>query len=127
MPWESAARNLGFTAGTSWLPLGPAHAALAVDVQERDPASTLAFARAMLRARKEHADLRDAELVLLDAPLPLLAFRRGRILCVFNLGLTAMEWVPAAGAAALNFGTGEVRRVGERLVLGPLSAWFGRF
>ena len=126
MPWNGAAPHLGFTTGAPWLPLGPAHAALAVDVQERDPASTLAFARTMLKARKDHADLRDADLALLDAPLPLLAFRRGKILCVFNLSRTAMDWTMPAEAAALDFGTGEARRVGGRLILGALSAWFGR-
>jgi len=126
MPWDETKPSLGFTTGTPWLPPGPAHAALAVDVQERDPASTLAFVRAMLKARKGHADLRDAELTLLDAPLPMLAFRRGKILCVFNLGRTARDWTVPIEAAALDFGTGEARREGDRLDLGPLSAWFGR-
>jgi alpha-glucosidase len=126
MPWDEAKPHLGFTTGTPWLPLGPSHAALAVDAQERDPSSTLTFARAMLRARKDHADLRDAALTLLDAPLPMLAFRRGKILCVFNLGRTAMDWTVPADAATLDFGTGEARRDHGRLALGPLSAWFGR-
>jgi alpha-glucosidase len=126
MPWESAAHSLGFTSGTPWLPVGPAHAALAVDGQERDPDSTLSFARMMLKARRTHADLRDAELTLLDTPLPMLAFRRGQILCVFNLGRAAMEWVLPAEVDTLDFGAGEARRVGGQLVLGPLSAWFGR-
>jgi alpha-glucosidase len=127
MPWAGVSPNLGFTIGTPWLPLGPEHAALAVDVQERAPASTLGFARVMLKARKDHADLRDAELTLLDVPLPMLAFRRGEILCVFNLGRTAMDCAVPTEVTALDFGTGEVRRADDRLTLGPLSAWFGRF
>ena len=51
MPWDGRLPNLGFTTGTPWLPLGPAHAALAVAAQERDPESVLAFARPMLKAR----------------------------------------------------------------------------
>src|ERR1700761_6480233 len=62
MPWDSRKPNLGFSTGTPWLPLGPSHAALAVSVQEKDPASTLAFARTMLQARKDHPNLRDADL-----------------------------------------------------------------
>src|SRR6185312_5320592 len=82
MPWDAGKPNLGFSSGTPWLPLGPAHASLAVSMQEGDPASILTFARNMLKARKDHASFRDADLTLLDANLPLLAFRRGEILCV---------------------------------------------
>ena len=39
MPWDARQPNLGFTTGTPWLPLGPAHAALAVSAQEGDPDS----------------------------------------------------------------------------------------
>ena len=60
MPWDADKPNLGFSSGTPWLPLGPSHAALAVSVQEKDPASPLAFARTMLKARKDHPSLRDA-------------------------------------------------------------------
>jgi alpha-glucosidase len=126
MPWDASHPNLGFTAGTPWLPLGTAHAALSVAVQERDPGSTLRFARQMLNARKTHASLRDADLTLLDAPLPILAFRRSEILCVFNLGRSAMNWTVPHTVTALDFGTGEARLTGDQLTLGPLSAWFGR-
>ena len=126
MPWDANKPALGFSSGTPWLAVGPAHAALAVAAQERDSDSTLAFARAMLRARKEHACLREADLALLDAPLPLIAFRRGEILCVFNLGRTAMNWVAPEGAATLGFGVGETRLTNGRLMLDSLSAWFGR-
>lgn len=80
----------------------------------------------MLRARKEHACLRDADLELLEAPLPLIAFRRGEILCVFNLGRGAMNWRAPEGAATLDFGAGETALTSGRLALGSLSAWFGR-
>ncbi|MEO8894752.1 MAG: alpha-amylase family glycosyl hydrolase, partial [Rhizomicrobium sp.] len=126
MPWDADQQNLGFTSGIPWLPLGPAHAALAAAAQERDPGSVLVFARAMLKARNTHASLRDADLVLLDAPLPMLAFRRGEILCAFNLGRIVMDWVLPEAATALDFGTGEARQTDGRLTLGPLSAWFGR-
>jgi alpha-glucosidase len=126
MPWDADRPHLGFTSGTPWLPLGSAHAALSVATQEHDPESVLAFARRMLKARKTHVSLRDADLVLLDAPLPVIAFRRGEILCVFNLGRTAMNWAVSEKVLSLDFGTGEARLMGDRLTLGPLSAWFGR-
>jgi len=126
MPWDASFPHCGFTAGTPWLPLGPAHAALSVAAQERDPQSTLGFARAMLNARKTHASLRNADLELLEAPLPMLAFRRGEILCVFNLGRSAANWTVPHAITALDFGTGETRLTADRLALSPLSAWFGR-
>jgi len=62
---------------------------------------------------------------LLDAPLPLIAFvRGGTLLCVFNLGGNEMRWM-APAAKPLGFGTGQVSRQGEALILGPFSAWFG--
>jgi len=126
MPWDGAAPNFGFSNGTPWLPLGRAHGVLSVAAQERDPNSSLAFTRALLKARKQHASLREAGLDLLDAPLPMIAFRRGEILCAFNLGRSAMTWGLPDNAVALDFGTGETDLAGRRLSLGPLSAWFGR-
>ncbi|MGH6828847.1 MAG: alpha-amylase family glycosyl hydrolase, partial [Rhizomicrobium sp.] len=126
MPWDASLPNLGFSSGTPWLPLGEGHAGLAVAGQERDCRSTLAFARAMLKARRGHASLRHGPLDLLDAPLPLLAFRRDDILCVFNLGRQTMGWDGARKAAPLDFGTESVTFAHGRLTLGPLSAWFGR-
>jgi alpha-glucosidase len=126
MPWDGDRPNCGFTSGTPWLPLGTAHATLSVAAQERDPESILAFARRMLRARQTHASLRNADLELLEVPLPLIAFRRGEILCVFNLGRTAMDWAAPEKITSLDFGTGNARLTAGRLALAPLSAWFGR-
>ena len=110
MPWDASKPNLGFSSGTPWLPLGPAHAAWRLRRRSAIPDSTLAFARAMLKPARTHACLRDADLELLDAPLPLLAFRRGEILCVFNLGRSGDELGRAGRRhARLDFGTGETR------------------
>jgi alpha-glucosidase len=126
MPWDGEMPHFGFTSGTPWLPLGPEHGPLSVAAQERDPQSTLDFARKIAKARKTHPSLRQAGLVLLEAPLPLIAFRRDDILCVFNLGRAAIPWTMPGKAAPLDFGTGETVLVNDQLTLGPLSAWFGR-
>ncbi|MBV9548358.1 MAG: alpha-glucosidase [Alphaproteobacteria bacterium] len=126
MPWDGEGANLGFTTGTPWLPLGEAHRGLAVAAQESDPASTLNFCRAMMQARKTYPALRDGDLKLLEAPLPLLAFLRGdKIVCAFNLGKTSLPWSLPAGAKSLGFGTGVSELAGGTLRLGPQSAWFG--
>jgi alpha-glucosidase len=126
MPWDAHLPNLGFSSATPWLPLGPDHGALAVSRQDKDTASHLNFARAMLRERMTHAALREGELVLLDAPLPVIAFTRGNeILCVFNLGPDETRWKIPQDAKSLPFGTGRTSQTGEVLTLGPFSAWFG--
>src|SRR6185312_12033813 len=76
-PWARDANMAGFTlAPDAWLPLDPRHRALAVDAQEADPDSMLAFARKMIALRKSSAALREGEFVALDAPEPVLAFER---------------------------------------------------
>jgi alpha-glucosidase len=89
MPWDSSRPNFGFSSATPWLPAGDRHRGLAVDRQERDPASTLAFARDCLAFRKAHPALRHGRLHLVEAGTQLLAFERsdGRetLRCTFNL------------------------------------------
>jgi alpha-glucosidase len=91
MPWSRHANMAGFTtAADAWLPLGADHAALSVDVQERDEDSVLAFTRRFIAFRRSSSALREGDFVALDAPEPVLAFERRvngeRLLCVFNLG-----------------------------------------
>ena len=130
MPWDADAPNLGFTAGTPWLPLGRAHRALAVSAQEADAQSVLHHARRFLTARKASAALRLGDMEFVDAPDPILAFVRTheaeRVLCVFNMSRekAALRDPILAGAAALDWGSGEA--AGGGLTLGPLGAWFAR-
>jgi alpha-glucosidase len=90
MPWRSGVAHAGFSSGEPWLPVDPAHDALAVDRQEADPASILNFTRALLAWRKRHRALIDGDIRFLDMPEPVLAFERAgagkRLLCVFSLG-----------------------------------------
>jgi alpha-glucosidase len=132
MPWDGAAPNLGFTTGTPWLPLGPAHAGLSAAAQAADPGSVLAYARAMLARRRGSVGLRLGTLDLIEAPLPVIAFLREaegeKLLCVFNLGHTPARFdCPAlVQAQPLDWGCGRATFSPAGLNLGPLSAWFGR-
>jgi alpha-glucosidase len=127
MPWDAGRPNLGFSSGAPWLPLGAAHAALSVSVEEGDPHSPLHFTRRLARFRRDEAVLRTGALTLLDAPLPLIAFRRGDdILCVFNLGPKEMAWPLPAPAKGLDIGTGTAEIEEDVLRLGGFAAWFGR-
>ena len=120
MPWQARAAHAGFSSAQPWLPVDARHEALAVDVQEIDPGSTLNFARAFLAFRRGLPALRDGDVVFHDAPEPLLVFERrlpgAAILCGFNLsgaparfelhaGLDGgLEW--ASGLAATRTGDG---------------------
>ncbi|MDF2385621.1 DUF3459 domain-containing protein [Nostoc ellipsosporum NOK] len=102
MPWSSTAPELGFTSGRPWLPVGPNHEALAVDVQDADPASLLAWTRRVLALRGASPALRTGDIAFHDAPGELLAFERAaegeRLLCLFNLGDAAQHWTPASAS-----------------------------
>jgi len=97
MPWAANAPQAGFSsANRTWLKLDPVHTGFAVDKQASDPVSTLAYARALLSARRQHAPLVMGGITLLDTPEDILAFLRegegSRVLCVFNLGEGPGHW-----------------------------------
>lgn len=96
LPWMAGAPQCGFSTAEPWLPPGSDHAALAVDRQDADTASPLAFCRRFLAWRKHQRPLVHGDLALRDAPAPVLAFVRTngeeRMLCVFNLSNTAVTW-----------------------------------
>ncbi|MDO9708157.1 alpha-amylase family glycosyl hydrolase [Paracraurococcus lichenis] len=91
MPWAEGERFAGFTPAWSspWLPVPASHRALAVDGQERDPDSTLRFARRLIALRRAEPALRQGTAAPLDLPEPLFGFTREaagqRVTLVFNL------------------------------------------
>jgi len=126
MPWDADAPNLGFTTGTPWLPPGQAHRAMAASSQDRDPGSTLAYARKLLAARRGHAALRTGALTLLPDGLAFVRQAGGeRIICAFNLGPDETVLTLPAPARDMGLGTGSARLDGIRLTLGPRAAFLG--
>lgn len=101
IPWRRGAAHAGFSDAEPWLPLDPRHDALAVDIQEPDPQSTLNAARRILRLRQDLPALRVGDVTLLDTPGELVAFQRGHgaeaVLCAFNLGFDAAAWTLPPG------------------------------
>jgi alpha-glucosidase len=96
MPWQCKKPNAGFSRASPWLPLDPAHRALAVDAQESDTKSTLQFARRAIALRRRLPALATGALYFLETPDPIIAFTRGggsdAVLCAFNLGDKAIAW-----------------------------------
>jgi alpha-glucosidase len=97
MPWCATAPNAGFSTAEPWLPLGPEHAELAVDRQTSDPTSQLSLTRRLIALRRRWPALRVGS-ASVETTQSVLAIRRTagdqQLLCVFNLGLTPIEWSP---------------------------------
>ncbi|MBV8659766.1 MAG: alpha glucosidase [Burkholderiales bacterium] len=95
MPWAAKGKFGGFSTKAPWLPVAKPHLARAVDKQEQDEKSVLAFYRQFLQWRRKQTVLRLGDIEFFDAPEPLLLFTRrwqGETwLCAFNMGATAAE------------------------------------
>ena len=86
IPWEADAPAYGFNeTGASWLPQPEEWARFARSAQEGDDASTLSLYRELLRIRREK-DLGRGTLTWLDSGDEAVAFRRGDITVVVNVG-----------------------------------------
>jgi alpha-glucosidase len=99
MPWRAAAPFAGFSTAKPWLPVAPEHLPLSVDRQEADPGSLLWDWRRFLAWRKAHPALLRGDMAPLDAPDPLIAFRRrsaGETLIIVANTAAAPAAVPAA-------------------------------
>ena len=96
LPWRADTAFCDFSQAAPWLPHDERHRALAVDVQERDPGSTLNWTRRVMALRRGHAALRIGPQRFHDVAEPLLVFQRGEgersLLCVFNLGHHSAAW-----------------------------------
>ena len=96
MPWTSTKPNLGFSGARPWLPVGAAHGALAVDVQERSGDSMLQFARQCLALRRRLPALRHGSMHVVEADEELLVFNRAangrQVRCSFNLSDRAIAF-----------------------------------
>ncbi|WP_099827448.1 alpha-amylase family glycosyl hydrolase [Oceaniglobus indicus] len=89
MPWVRDNTHGGFSDAKPWLPVAVEHLERAVAVQDVDPASTLAFYRAMIAFRKTHLPLIKGDLDVIEATDDMLVLIRAhdgeQVLCAFNL------------------------------------------
>lgn len=101
MPWAAERPAAGFSTARPWLPLGDGHARRAVDRQEGDPTSMLAWTRALMAIRRAEPALRLGRADVVTAAGDLLVLHRThggqRLECAYNLGGTAIA--RDAGAA----------------------------
>ena len=100
MPWDGDQPDCGFTnSGHPWLPLGPDHAARAVNSQAHNAASMLNLTRQLLAFRNAHPALLVGTVRIIEATGDLLVFERSDeehalLVCVFNLGRHPAAWSP---------------------------------
>ncbi len=126
MPWRRDAVHGGFSPIEPWLPVPEEHLQRAVDIQESEPASLLHFYRQFIAWRAQHAELRDETIRFLDLGADVLAYRRGRLLCVFNLSAQACRVSlpePVCELAGHGLDGGVVQ--GQELALEAWGGWFG--
>ena len=105
MAWDRDKANGGFSsANRTWLPVNPAHVALAASAQVGDPQSLLTDYQRFLKLRREHEALRTGTIEILDSDGDVLSFIRAtdgeRLLCVFNFGTGETRWSLPSGVTA---------------------------
>jgi alpha-glucosidase len=132
LPWTDAPRG-GFSSGVPWLPVPAEQLALAVEVQERNPSSTLQGFRRFMRWRRQHPSLQWGDIEFLLATESVLAFTRHhngeRLLAAFNLSAqSASAELPRvlAGAALSGHGLPEGKLEGARLTIPPHGVVYAR-
>ncbi|SNT13389.1 alpha-glucosidase family protein [Tropicimonas sediminicola] len=108
MPWNRDQQNGGFSEGKPWLPMAVEHLNHAVNVQEDDPDSMLAFYRQMIAFRKSHPAIVKGSFEAVAGEEQFLSFIRAhdgaRVFCAFNLSdkarrvpLPAGNWMQDKG------------------------------
>lgn len=128
LPWTAEADGAGFSTGRPWLPIDPAHRALAIDRQQADPGSALQLTRRLLALRRRHPALRLGHWHTLHADRHLLVLMRSTaddaVLAAFNLGaepaLHELAFTPAPKDPGLTLNGANL--AGRRLQLPPFSA-----
>ena len=132
MPWNGG-DHAGFTDGHPWLPIPAEHRAISVAKQDADPSSVLNTVRRFLAWRKTQPALQVGAIRFLDAPEPVLAFRRDAeghaVLAVFNLSAQPVDWQVPGGLALQaieGHGLAAATLVGERLSLPPRGVYYAR-
>ena len=92
MPWDGDTPPFGFSSSAdTWLPLPPQWAALTVEKQLGDPASTLSFYRRAIELRRSRTEFGGAAIEWLNSPADGLMFRvSSGLVCALNAGSEAM-------------------------------------
>ena len=130
MPWVSDNQNGGFSDAKPWLPMAVEHLQRAVNTQQNDDASTLAFYRNMIRFRQSFPALVKGSFEFVTHAEGIVSFIREHegqsVFCAFNLTNMAQpvtlpegEWQQDQGAPFTTIVTD------KDVTLPPYQAYFG--
>jgi len=130
MPWVSDNQNGGFSDAKPWLPMAVEHLERAVNTQQNDDASTLAFYRNMIRFRQSFPALVKGSFEFVTHAEGIVSFIREHegqsVFCAFNLTNMAQpvtlpegEWQQDQGAPFTTIVTD------KDVTLPPYQAYFG--
>ena len=130
MPWVSDNQNGGFSDAKPWLPMAVEHLERAVNTQQNDEASTLAFYRNMIRFRQSFPALVKGSFEFVTHTEGIVSFIREHegqsVFCAFNLTNMAQpvtlpegEWQQDQGAPFTTIVTD------KDVTLPPYQAYFG--
>ncbi|WP_024304616.1 alpha-glucosidase family protein [Pseudogulbenkiania sp. MAI-1] len=129
MPWHDEADG-GFGSATPWLPVSAEQLPLAVNRQQDNVDSTLAFWRRFIAWRAGQPALRYGRLELAEADDRLLSFTRqhngNAVQCVFNLSAEPATLALPHGAERLSGSGFDAELAGTVLTLPAMSAAFLR-
>ena len=125
IPWDHSKPYGGFSGKEPWLPMPEEHKNNAVDVQEKNKTSPLHFFRNFIQWRKNHPSLISGDIRFLEAPEPVLAFAREKILVVCNMGNKTETYTLPEGTQPLAGHGLPFELAGARLTLPPFGGFFG--
>ncbi|HET7314777.1 alpha-glucosidase [Salinisphaera sp.] len=129
MPWRADAAHAGFSGAEPWLPVDPRHMGRAVNVQDADPRSVLAFCRRFLAWRQTQPALRDGTIAFEATGDDVLCFWREteaqRLLVAINLSgaqarIDTAGWPPLTPVAEAE----AARQDDTALILPPFARFF---
>lgn len=90
LPWTAAGESFGFGEGGSWLPQPAEFGPLSAEVQAGDESSVLNLYTSTIALRKKLL-IEDQSFELVESTDDVLAYRRGKVLVVVNMGAESVD------------------------------------
>ena len=113
IPWTRSGPSFGFGDVEPWLPQPESFGAMSAEAEQGDPSSMLELYRAAIAARKTHL-IDDQSFEMLDLGPDVLAYRRGVLQVVVNMGSTPIP-LPAGEVLLTSFDSSEALSGGGQL------------
>ena len=127
MPWSKGNDYAGFGTAKPWLPVDPAHARRAVELQDGQDSSTLEFYKTLIALRRDSAPLRAGDMDIIYDDQELLILRRHAgaqiVLALFNLTDKPLPVPDGLNIPSIALSVGHPLRVQDYIT--PYSGFIG--